>query len=614
MKNKSFKCLQSLFLAIVLTAVAVTGLPLAGGPITALAADKDIVVLYTNDVHCGVDDNIGYAGLALYKKEMQRQTPYVTLVDTGDAIQGAPIGTLSDGGYLIDIMNYVGYDFAVPGNHEFDYGMPRFLELAGKLNCGYYSCNFINNATGTPVFAPYRMFTYGDTQVAFVGVTTPESFTKSTPAYFQDSQGNYIYSFCEDESGQKLYNQVQASVDAARTEGADYVILAGHLGENGITQKWSSANVIANTTGIDACIDGHSHETVPSENVKNKNGQNVVLTQTGTKLNHIGKLTISADGSIRAELISEVPAADPDREYTVQEHDTLSRIAKRELGSYNRWIDIYNSNLDKIKNADVIPAGLTIVIPGGSYISEDGKAADYGTWQFIQSIENQYNETLKTVLGATPYELTINDPATGNRIVRNAETNLGDLTADAYRVELGADIGLSNGGGIRSVINPGNITYNDTLAVFPYGNMGCVIEATGQQIKDALEMASKNCPEESGGFLQVSGLTYTIDTSVRSGVQTDDKGNFTGVSGAYRVTDIKVAGEPIDLNRTYTVASHNYMLKQGGDGMTMFRGCNVIRDEVMVDVDILSSYIRRMGGFVTSEYANPAGQGRITIR
>lgn len=614
MKNKSFKWLRSLFLAIVLTTVTVAGLPLTGGPVTALAADKDIVVLYTNDVHCGVDDNIGYAGLALYKKEMQQQTPYVTLVDTGDAIQGAPIGTLSDGGYLIDIMNYVGYDFAVPGNHEFDYGMPRFLELAGKLNCGYYSCNFIDSATGAPVFAPYKMFTYGATQVAFVGVTTPESFTKSTPAYFQDSQGNYIYSFCEDESGQKLYDQVQASVDAARTAGADYVILAGHLGENGITQKWSSASVIANTTGIDACIDGHSHETVPSENVKNKNGQNVVLTQTGTKLNHIGKLTISADGSIRTELVSEVPAADLDREYTVQEHDSLSRIAKRELGSYNRWIDIYNSNLDKIKNADVIPVGLNIVIPGKSYINPDGKAADYGTYQFIQSIENQYNETLKTVLGTTPYELTVNDPATGNRIIRNAETNLGDLTADAYRAELGADIGLSNGGGIRSVIKPGNITYNDTLAVFPYGNMGCVIEATGQQIKDALEMASRNCPEESGGFLQVSGLTYTIDTSVKSGVQTDDKGNFTGVSGAYRVMDIKVGGEPIDLKKTYTVASHNYMLKQGGDGMTMFKGCNVIRDEVMVDVDILSSYIRRMGGSVTSEYANPGGQGRISIR
>ena len=188
MKNRSFKWLQDLFLAIVLAAVTMTGLPLTGSPITALAADKDIVVLYTNDVHCGVDDNIGYAGLALYKKEMQQQTPYVTLVDTGDAIQGAPIGTLSDGGYLINIMNYVGYDFAVPGNHEFDYGMSRFLELAGKLNCGYYSCNFLNTATGAPVFAPYKMFAYGDTQVAFVGVTTPESFTKSTPAYFRDSQ------------------------------------------------------------------------------------------------------------------------------------------------------------------------------------------------------------------------------------------------------------------------------------------------------------------------------------------------------------------------------------------------------------------------------------------
>lgn len=609
MRSKRVKGLQGLILAVSMIVSL-----MAGMPVTALAADKDIIVLYTNDVHCGVDDNIGYAGLALYKKQMQQQTPYVTLVDTGDAIQGAPIGTLSDGGYLIDIMNYVGYDFAVPGNHEFDYGMDRFLELAGRLESGYYSCNFISNATGSTVFAPYKMFTYGHTQVAMVGVSTPESFTKSTPAYFQDGQGNYIYSFCEDENGQRLYQQVQNSVDAARDQGADYVILAGHLGENGSTERWSSTSVIANTTGIDACIDGHSHETVPSEIIKNKAGQDVVLTQTGTKLNHIGKLVITPSGHISTELISEVPAVEMSREYTVQENDSLSRIAKRELGDYSRWTDIYNSNLDKIRDADKLPVGLKLVIPGGSYINQDGKAVDYSTYKFIQSIENQYNETLKTVLGTTPYELTVNDPATGKRVVRSGETNLGDLTADAYRAELGADIGLSNGGGIRSVIKPGNITYNDTLAVFPYGNMGCVIEATGQQIKDALEMASRNCPEESGAFLQVSGMTYTIDTSVKSGVRTDDKGSFINVSGPYRVTDIKVAGEPIDLSKTYTVASHNYMLKQGGDGMTMFNGCNVVRDEVMVDVDILSAYIRQLGGTVTSEYADPAGQGRIIIK
>ena len=586
----------------------------AGMPVTAFGADQDIVVLYTNDVHCGVDDNIGYAGLALYKKQMQQQTPYVTLVDAGDAIQGVPIGTLSEGGYLIDIMNYVGYDVAVPGNHEFDYGMARFLDLAGRLNCGYYACNFMDKVTGTTVFAPYKMMTYGDTKIAYVGVSTPESFTKSTPAYFQDSAGNYIYSFCEDESGQGLYNQIQASVDAARNEGAGYVILVGHLGETGVTDRWSSVNIIKNTTGIDVCIDGHSHETTPSMTVKSRDGRDVIITQTGTKLNNIGKLTIRTDGTIVSELVSEVPAMGTAREYVVQKNDSLSRIAKRELGSYDRWIDIYNNNLDKIRDANVLKPGMRLLIPGSSLINEDGRAMDYNTDRFIKGIQDQYNETLKVVLGTTPYLLTVNDPADGKRRIRSGETNLGDLTADAYRVQLGADIGLSNGGGIRTDIKPGNITYNDTLAVFPFGNMGCVIEATGQKIKDALEMASRDYPEECGGFLQVSGLTYTIDTSVKSSVRLDDKGNFISVDGPYRVKDIMVNGGPIDLNRTYTVASHNYMLKSGGDGMTMFSGCNVIKDDVMVDVDVLSSYIRSLGGAVTADYADPLGQGRIQIQ
>ena len=270
-------------LSLWLTLVMVLTMAL-GGSFTAFAADHDIVVLYTNDVHCGVDDNIGYAGLALYKRQMQRETPYVTLVDAGDAIQGAPIGTISDGGYITEIMNKVGYDFAIPGNHEYDYGMDRFLELAGQLACGYTSCNFMNLRTGTTVFAPYRMFTYGDTSVAFVGATTPESFTKSTPAYFQDAGGNYIYGFCEDDSGQGLYNQIQAAADSARGAGADYVILVGHLGENGVTDRWSSDRIIGNTRGIDAVIDGHSHETVPGKTVKNADGRDIPITQTGTKL------------------------------------------------------------------------------------------------------------------------------------------------------------------------------------------------------------------------------------------------------------------------------------------------------------------------------------------
>ena len=605
MKRRFLSFLLSLLMVLSLT---------TGMSITSLAADKDIVVLYTNDVHCGIDENIGYAGLALYKKEMQAQTPYVTLIDGGDAIQGAPIGTLSDGGDLIDIMNKVGYDFAVPGNHEYDYGMPRFMELAGKLNCGFYSSNFIDLRTGLPVFAPYKMFTYGNIKVAFVGATTPESFTKSTPAYFQDGNGNYIYGFCEDESGKKLYTQIQSSVDQAKAEGADYVVLVGHLGENGTTEQWTSDNVIKNTNGIDVLVDGHSHEEY-NKYVKNKDGKDVLLTQTGTKLKNIGKLTIKTDGTIASELVSQVPEGVVTSTYTVKKGDSLSRIAKRELGSYDRYREIYEANRNKIKNPDVLAVGTQLVIPAKRSVTAEGKAVDYDTDQFIKSIQAQFNETLKTVIGHTDVELTVNDPATGNRLVRNGETNLGDLSADAYRYVLGADIGLTNGGGIRASIKAGNITYNDTLTVFPFGNMGCVAEVTGQQIKDALEMASRNYPKESGGFLQVSGLTYTIHSQVPSNVELDEKGNFVKVNGAYRVSDIMVGDAPLDVNRTYTAASHNYMLKSGGDGMTMFKGSKILRDEVITDVDLLSSYIRnQLGGNVGEAYKNPAGQGRITIQ
>ena len=608
LKRRIWSVLMTLAMVVSVTAGVTTATE-----ITAQAAEQDIVILYTNDVHCGVDDNIGYAGLALYKKEMQAQTPYVTLVDAGDAIQGAPIGTLSDGGYIIDIMNQVGYDFAIPGNHEFDYGMPRFLELSGKLNCGYYSCNFTNLATGAPVFAPYKMMDYGDTQVAFVGVSTPESFTKSTPTYFQDANGNYIYGFCEDESGQALYNQVQVTVDAANAQGADYVILVGHLGNEGVSGQWSSEAVIKNTNGIDAVIDGHSHETY-DKTFPNKDGEQIVVTQTGTKLKNIGKMTIKPDGTITTEMVNTVPDAGFTT-YTVQKNDSLSKIAKKTLGSSQAWTIIYNANKDKIKKPNQITAGMVLTIPGGAAATEDGKFVDAAADAYIKQIQAQYSESLKTVLGSTSVDLTIKDPATGERAVRSAETNLGDLCADAYRYQLGADIGLMNGGGVRDSIAAGTITYNDTLKVFPFGNMGCVVEATGQQIKDALEMASKDCPTENGGFLQVSGLTYTVDTSIPSSVKVDEKGNFQGVSGAYRVTDIKVGEEPLDVNKTYTVASHNYMLKSGGDGMVMFNGSKVVKDDVMVDVDVLSSYIsEKLGGVVGEEYANPAGQGRIIIK
>ena len=558
------KCFMERIAAAFMTFAVTLGIAAGSFSIEAMAQDNDIVILFTNDVHCAVDDNIGYAGLALYEQEMQRQTPYVTLVDAGDAVQGAPIGTLSEGGYIIDIMNKLGYDIAIPGNHEFDYKVPRLLELNDRLACKYISSNFINLKTGEPQFAPYKILDYGGTKVAYVGITTPESFTKSTPAYFQDENGNYIYSFCEDSTGQRLYAQVQSAVDAARAEGAQYVIAVSHLGLEGTTPIWTADAVIRNTNGINALIDGHSHENYKTT-FPNKDGVQIIAAQTGTKLKSIGKMVIKPDGTITAEMV------------------------------------------DNVVSSKLGPAAF---VEGNTV-----KAVDNTTDAFIKNIQSQYSETLKQVIGSTKVELTVLDPETGKRAIRSAETNLGDLTADGYRAITGADIAFSNGGGIRASIKAGDITYNDALTVFPFGNSACMIEAKGQQIKDALEMGARNLPQENGGFLQVSGLTYAVNISVPSSVVTDDKGNFVRVNGAYRVSDIMVGGQPLDPNRTYKLASHNYMLLSGGDGMTMFSGCNVLLQDVAVDVDVLYNYINKnLGGVVGEDYANPRGQGRIVIR
>ena len=228
------------------------------------------------------------------------------------------------------------------------------------------------------------------------------------------------------------------------------------------------------------------------------------------------------------------------------------------------------------------------------------------------------DEKLNEVVAKSDVELTINDPEAVDengqpiRIIRNAETNLGDLCADAYRDQGEADVAFVNGGGIRVSIPAGDITLGDILQVHPFGNALCVVEATGQQILDALEWGARNVPGENGGFLQVSGLTYEIHTYIESSCTADENGLFTGVDGEYRVKNVKVAGEDLDLTKTYTVASHNYMLKDGGDGFTMFQGCNLLQDEIKLDNQVLIDYITgTLEGVVGEQYAEPYGEGRI---
>ena len=506
-----------------LLACLTVGLTMAA-PLYAWAADKEIVILHTNDMHCGVNDNLGLATVAQMKQNALQKTPYVALVDAGDAVQGAPIGKLSKGEAVINMLNAAGYDFAIPGNHEFDYGMERFWQLNKKLKSGYYSANFEDLRTKKLALPAYKMLQFGDTKVAFVGATTPGTLISSTPAFFQDGQGNYLYGFNEDETGRKLYKALQKSINAARENGADYVFLVGHLGLNGSIEYWNSESVAANTRGVDAIIDGHSHERIQGKYVKNYLGKDVLIAQTGTKLKTVGRLVISTDGKITSEL-------------------------------------------------------------------------------------------LKQPVGEALLQLCSNDPQTGERLVRNSECSLANFVTDAFKAVLNCDVVIVNGGSIRNEIKTGVVTYNDLLEAFPFGNMCAVIEASGQQILDALEMGASHYPEEFGGFYQVAGMEYTINKSVPSTVILDEKGNFSRVGGLYRVSDVRIGGQPLDINKKYTVGGTTYVLKDGGDGNVMFKGCKLLKDGEISDVDAIMEYIQKLlDGKIGEQYNNPYGDGRIRIK
>ncbi len=543
------KKLLGLFLAL---AMLMTGVAMAESAEPVFT--QDVVVLFTSDVHCGVDQGFGYAGLAAVRDNLAK-TNHVLLVDNGDSIQGEPIGTMTTGESNIELMNAVGYDIATIGNHEFDYGMDRFLELTKKANFPYISANFMHN--DELVFAPYVIKEFDGVKIAFVGITTPKTTTSSTPKYFQDETGKFVYTFCQDETGEKLYAAVQKAVDDARAEGAAYVVAMAHLGIEGESAPWMSTDVIANTTGINALLDGHSHSILEQEKVKNKDGEEVLLAACGTKLQAIGYLRISAkDGSMATGLYK---------------WDTSNAVSLPDL------IGLDNEVATKVNEA-----------------------------------MDTLNEKLGEVVAKSAVDLVISDPETDVRIVRTAETNLGDLCADAYRDQSGADIAFVNGGGIRVKIAAGDITLNDILKVHPFGNALCVVEATGQQILDALEWGSRVVPEETGGFLQVSGLTYEIHTYIESSCTADENGLFTGVAGEYRVKNVKVGGEDLDVNKTYTLACHDYLLKNAGDGFTMFQQDTLLQDSVKLDNQVLIDYITgTLNGVVGEAYANPYGQGRI---
>ena len=536
--------------ATALTAVSV-GAPAAFAEETnCFFGDKaDVTILYTNDVHTYIDNKSPkptYAAIAALKKSIEDTGRDVLLVDAGDHIQGTAYGSMDDGATIIELMNEAGYDLATPGNHEFDYGMARAKAVLQEADFPYVSCNWVDLRTGFNVLPSVKFFFVGGRKIAFVGVTTPETFTKSTPAYFMnDAQTKYIYDILGGEDGQKLYDAVQKAIDKAEFWGADTIIGLGHLGVDPSSSPWTSEEVIAHTHGFTAFIDGHSHTVMANKQVTDASGKAVTLTQTGSYFKNIGKMTVGADGTITTELI-----------------DTYEGLDATVAATASNWISAVDDML-----------GEEIAVGDTKFYINDPATGK----RRIRSGETNL----------------------GDFVADGIYTYFNEIE------ELHCDVAIMNGGGIRTDVEAGPWSFKTCKTVSPFGNVACLMSVTGQQIQDALEFGARFAGaegKENGGFLQVAGARYTIHTGTPNTVQTNDKNVWTGSAATPRVSNVEIYDKttgtykPLDPNATYALAGMNYTLRNLGDGFAMFDGATLIKDYVSEDYLVMSSYAAMFGG------------------
>ena len=580
---------------------------------------KDVVILFTNDVHTYIDNPLSYDVLSGLKNELLSLYDYVLTVDAGDAIQGTAYGSMDKGATIVEMMNQVGYDVVTLGNHEFDYGMDGCMNVIAQAAYPYVSCNFRHEkdgVAGDTVLDPYALFVQGSEVIAFIGITTPESFTKSTPAYFQDENGTYIYGISGGEDGSALYADVQAAIDLAKKDGATKIIALGHLGVDLSSSPWTSKEVIANVSGLDAFIDGHSHTVMEGELVTDKDGNQVLLAQTGQYFDSIGMMVIDGEtGAITTDLIG------------------YAEILADKVGEDGKPVKDENGNTAQ-------------EVVGYEYVSDLLSGLEWMPDLGVTEIKDNWIAEIDNKLGAVVGTLNValgNYDAEGKRLVRSQETVTGDFCADALywlfdSMGLDVDVAVMNGGGIRNKTDiTGSFSYKTAKEIHTFGNVACLQTITGQQLLDALEWGARTAGtgEECGGFLQVSGITYQIDTEWPASLQADDKGVWVGgPTGGYRVHDVMVYNketgvyEALDLNAKYNLAGYNYTLRDLGDGFNMFSGAVNVLDYVMEDYMVLASYVEAFPDAVVDaanspllskytgmllDYSQLQGSGRITF-
>jgi LPXTG-motif cell wall-anchored protein len=467
-KNISKGAVLLLVFVLVVFTPLVNNAPFA----VAVEAQSDgvsLTIIHVNDRH-------GRMGADPYISRLAQDTVgNVLILDAGDALHGQTAAIITEGAAMVGLMNAVGYSAMVTGNHEFNYGLERLLELSVMMDFPLLAAN-IKTSDGATLFKPYAVFPMEGVTVGVFGLATPETVTATDPRTIAG------LTFADPAE------TARAMVAALKAEGCDIIIALTHMGLDEFSAPANRSDTIALIPGIDVIIDGHSHTRLNNGLIVG----DTLIAQTGEHGQNIGIVEISISGGV------------------------VSKTA--------RLINV-----------------------------SDGLAADERIIAVIAELEAANEALTSAVVGHTPVFL---DGAREN--VRTGETNLANLITDSMRRATGAEIAFINGGGIRSSIQAGDITMGDVLNVLPFSNILVTVELTGAELLDIFEHGISAYPEQAALLIQVSGIGFTFDPSAQPGG---------------RVRQVTMAdGGVFDVNKTYTVATVEF-LAAGGDGyMQMLTG------------------------------------------
>ncbi|MBR3017800.1 MAG: bifunctional metallophosphatase/5'-nucleotidase [Clostridia bacterium] len=518
------------------------------------------VILHSNDVHGAID---GYAYIAWLKTWMEEHgAEDVILVDVGDFSQGTVYVSTTKGEAAIDMMNAAGYDIVSLGNHEFDYGYDNLMENLSKAKFYTICANVFEDETGNSILEP---------SVNAYFVPTEEDKDDESKIYLKiafigietpetaTKVNPGLISNIHFSTFDDLYACTQKAIDAVRDD-VDLVIGLFHLGvyEESAISGYRSIDVYNKVTGLDFIIDGHSHTVMTAF----ENGE--PIQSTGTKFANVGVIVIDNETK------------------TIEDHFLMST------------------------------AGM------GKDEAVAAKAQE-----IMDEIDAKYGAAF-----ATSEVLLNGERAPGNR---TEETNMGDLVTDAMvwfatkeggieQVEPNQVIGITNGGGIRATIQPGEISMKDVNTVLPFGNTVTVIYVTGEELLEVLEASTFCTPEPIGGYPQTSGITWTLDSTKEF-----DKGEVYVLDGKetsyfkpasiQRVSIQAINGEPFDPAATYAVVTNNFCAA-GGDTYNCFaRAYNEgsgFDTGIPLDEAVMAYVTDVLGGVITAEtYGEPTGETQI---